>query len=157
MRKRLVAPSEHGTASFHPGWLELESAAFVEVTSEDKAHSIESALLGRQEHGWRAAEPGKQSLRLIFDEPKVLRRIQLIFEETEVQRTQEFVLRSSSDAGHSFREIVRQQWNFSPPTTIRETEEYKVELSNVTTLELTIVPDIRGGELRASLLSFRIA
>jgi hypothetical protein len=71
-------------ASFHPGWLELESAAFVDVTSEDKSHPIESALLDLQEHGCRAAEPGKQSFRLIFDERKVLRRIQLIFEETGV-------------------------------------------------------------------------
>jgi len=41
---------------------------------------------------------------------------------------QEFVLRWSPDGGHSFREIVRQQWNFSPPDTTREVEEYQVEL-----------------------------
>jgi len=49
---------------------------------------------------------------------------------------QEFVLRWSSDNGNSFREIVRQQWNFSPPDSIREAEDYAVELSEVTTLEL---------------------
>src|SRR5207244_6980753 len=46
----------------------------------------------------------------------------------------------SPDGGRSFREIVRQQWNFSPPKTIREMEEYQVELSDVTILELVIVP-----------------
>ena len=44
-------------------------------------------------------------------------------------------------AGARFGKIVRQQWNFSPPETIREVEEYQVELSNVTALELTIVPN----------------
>jgi hypothetical protein len=157
MRKRLIASAHQSTATLHPGWLELESAAVVEVTSEDKAYPIESALLVGKGHGWRASKPGKQTLRLIFDEPKVLRRIQVIFEETEVHRTQEFVLRWSPDQGHSFREIIRQQWNFSPPTTTRETEDYNLELSNVTVLELTIVPDSSGGEARASLLSLRLA
>lgn len=60
-------------------------------------------------------------------------------------RTQEFVLRWSPDGGRSFREIMRQQWNFSPPNSIREVEEYHVELSNVTVLELVIVPDISRG------------
>jgi hypothetical protein len=47
---------------------------------------------------------------------------------------------------------VRQQWNFSPPQTIREVEEYEVKLSDVTLLELVIVPDNNGGA-RASLKS----
>src|SRR5438309_3562509 len=51
----------------------------------------------------------------------------------------------SSDGGSSFREIVRQQWNFSPPATVRESEEYRVELSNVTVIELKIVPNMNGG------------
>jgi hypothetical protein len=59
--------------------------------------------------------------------------------------------------GRSFREIVRQQWNFSPPDSIRETEDYTVELSDVTILDLIIVPDNSGGEARASLASLRLA
>jgi len=65
-------------------------------------------------------------------------------------------LRWSSDGGSSFREIVRQQWNFSPPRTIREIEEYQVELANVTLLELKIVPNMSGGAARASLKSLRL-
>ncbi len=56
-----------------------------------------------------------------------------------------------------FREIVRQQWNFSPPTSTRESEEYRVELSEVTVLELTIVPDISGGAARASLKTLHLS
>jgi hypothetical protein len=66
-------------------------------------------------------------------------------------------LRWSPDAGRSFREIVRQQWNFSPPDTVREVEEYQVELSDVTVLELIIVPDNNRGAARASLNSLRLS
>ncbi len=101
--------------------------------------------------------PGTQTIRLLFDQPQRLRRISLVFEETETARTQEFVLRWSPDGGRSFREIVRQQWNFSPPNTTREIEEYHVELSDVTVLELVIVPDISRGAARASLKSLRVS
>jgi hypothetical protein len=106
--------------------------------------------------GWRAADSGTQTVRLIFDEPQRLARISLVFEETETERTQEFVLRWSQDGGRSFREIVRQQWNFSPPKTTREDEEYQVVLSDVTVLELVIVPDSSRGAARASLKSLRL-
>jgi hypothetical protein len=84
-------------------------------------------------------------------------RISLLFEEAETERTQEFVLRWHPDGGRSFREIVRQQWNFSPPTTTREIEEYHVQLSDLTVLELVIVPDISRGTARASLRSLRLS
>jgi hypothetical protein len=151
MRKRLI-PSDASIASLpDEGCLDLNRVSSVEVTSEEKDYEIESALVSGETRGWRAATSGPQTIRLIFDQPQSLRRISLVFEENEVKRTQEFVLRWSLDGGHSFREIVRQQWNFIPPTTIRESEEYRVELSGVTVLELMIVPDISGGTARASL------
>jgi hypothetical protein len=137
------------------GWLDLDIAASVEVTSEVKEYPIESALVAGEMHGWRAADSGTQTIRLLFDQPQTLRRIALVFEETATPRTQEFVLRWSVDGGHSFREIVRQQWNFSPPNTTSEIEEYRVELSDVTVLELVIVPDISRGAARASLVLTR--
>jgi hypothetical protein len=137
-------------------WLDLERTTSVEVTSEENGYPIESALLGTDNRGWRAASPGTQTVRLIFDEPQKLRRIRLVFEDSENRRTQEFALRWS-DTGRSFREIVRQQWNFSPPNSVRETEDYTVELSDVTILDLIITPDKSGGEVRASLASLRLA
>jgi hypothetical protein len=107
--------------------------------------------------GWRAADSGAQTIRLVFDQPQRLKRIALVFEETETERTQEFVLRWSPDGGSSFREIVRQQWNFNPRNTIREVEDYGVDLSGVTVLELVIVPDISRGSARASLKSLRMS
>jgi hypothetical protein len=131
----------------------------VEVTSEEKTYPIESALLGGENGncGWRAANPGTQIIRLIFDEPQTLRRIWLVFEDRENTRTQEFVLRWSPDIGRSFREIVRQQWNFSPPGSVREIEDYTVDLSEVEVLELIIVPDQGDCEARSSLRSLRLA
>jgi len=40
---------------------------------------------------------------------------------------------------------------------MRESEEYQVNLSRVTVLELTIVPDINRGSARASLKSWRLS
>jgi hypothetical protein len=156
MRKRQISPTPPSIPPSGQVWLDMDSAASVEVTSEENGYPIESALLG-VEGGWRAANSGTQTIRLIFDEPQKLRRIWLVFEDSENVRTQEFVLRWSSDNGNSFREIVRQQWNFSPPDSIREAEDYAVELSAVRALELIIVPDKSDGAARASLASLRLA
>jgi hypothetical protein len=157
MRKRQISPTPPGVAPSGQAWLDVDRTAIVEVTSEENGYPIESALLGVEERGWRAANSGTQTIRLIFDEPQKLRRIWLVFEESENTRTQEFVLRWSPDSGNSFREIVRQQWNFSSPDSVREIEDYAVELSGVTILELIIVPDQGGGATRASLASLRLA
>jgi hypothetical protein len=157
MRKRLITPSPQDAVPPDEGWLDLDRAAVVEVTSEEKEHPVEAALVSGGMRGWRADRSGTQTIRVIFDQPHRLRRIALVFEETETERTQEFVLRWSADGGRSFREIVRQQWNFSPPQTTRESEEYQVDLSDVTILELVIVPDTSRDASRASLKSLRLS
>jgi hypothetical protein len=70
--------------------------------------------------------------------PQRLTRISLVFEETDTERAQQFVLRWSGDGGRSFREI-------SPPNSIREAEEYQVGLSDVTVLELVILARHQSG------------
>jgi hypothetical protein len=157
MRKRLITPTPETVRSRAEGWLDVERAAIVEITSEEKDFPVESIFVSGETRGWRAAEPGPQTIRLVFDQPQKLNQISLVFEEKETARTQEFVLRWSSDGGDSFREIVRQQWNFSPLRTTREVEEYQVELSKVTVLELIIVPNVSGGAARASLKSLRLS
>jgi hypothetical protein len=157
MRKRLISTIPHDRLPFDRGGLDLANLGMVEITSEDEAHPIECALQLGETRGWRVAEPGPQIIRLLFDQPQKLKRIWLVFEETEIQRTQEFVLKWPPDHGRSFQEIVRQQWNFSPPGTVRETEDYTVGLFYVTVLELRILPDTSGGEARASLATLRLA
>src|SRR6266404_2080484 len=157
MRKRLITPTPESIRTRGESWLDVEGQAVVEVTSEDKNYPVESAFVSGDAQGWRAAAPGSQTIRLVFDHPQRLRCISLVFEESETARTQEFVLRWSPDGGNSFKEIVRQQWNFSPPDSVREVEDYAVELSGVTIVELTINPNISGGVVRASLKNFRLS
>jgi hypothetical protein len=99
MRKRLITPIPEDAPHLDEGWLDLDRAAVVEVTSEDKEYPVESALVSGETRGWRAADSGTQTVRLIFDKPQRLTRIALVFEESETERTQEFVLRWSPDGG----------------------------------------------------------
>ena len=157
MRKRVIKPAVTEPTAAEQDWLDIEQLAQVEVTSEDAAHPVESALVPGEGGGWRAAQPGQQTVRLVFDQPQRLSRVWLLFIEPDTARTQEFVLRWSPDGGRSFRDVVRQQWNFGPPESIREVEDYRVQLSGVTALELVIVPDTSGGEARASIAQWRLA
>ena len=158
MRKRTIELGPLDTPSGEQrDWLDLECCIQIEVTSEDTAHPIESALGHAGGEGWRAAGPGEQTIRLLFDEPVTLRRVRLVFREEVQGRTQEFVLRWSPDGGRTYREIVRQPYTFSPPGTTREIEEYAANLDGVTALELRIVPDISGGNARASLERMQLA
>jgi hypothetical protein len=154
MRKRLVPENRREPADC-PQWLDLAMVT-AEISSEDPDHAIECALVDDGVKGWRAGEPGVQTIRLLFDRPQDLRRIQLSFVETTIARTQEFVLRWSrgSDAPE---EILRQQWNFSPDGAIHETEDYEVRLAGATMLELTVNPDIGGSAAYASLERLRLA
>jgi hypothetical protein len=160
MCKRVVEPVSASMPYDHSiaeEWIDLASAARVEITSEDRQHPVEAALLSTGQGGWRAARPGEQTIRLIFDQPQHVKRIQLLFEEPSRARTQEFALHWSPDGGRSFKEIVRQQWNFSPTGSVREAEDYRVDLPGVTTLELAILPDISKEDARASLACWRVA
>lgn len=157
MRKRVIRPAATEAGPAEQEWIDVEQLAQVEVTSEDAAHPIESALILGDDSGWRAAQPGEQTIRLVFDQPQRLSRVWLLFIEPDIARTQEFVLRWSPDGGRTFRDIVRQQWNFGPPESIREAEDYRVDLSGVTALELVIVPDKSGGDARASIAQWRLA
>src|SRR5258708_20699063 len=152
MRKRIVAPHDaEPSGESGQGWLDLEQIATVEVTSEHPSFPVESALGSGVGPGWRAAQKGAQQIRIIFDEPASLHRIQLRFHEAECERTQEFTIRWSSAAGGPTREIVRQQWNFSPAGSTAEIEDYVVELEAVSVLELTIQPDLSRREAVATL------
>ncbi len=157
MRKRIIPTAAETTPPSGEDWLDLEDLAEVEVTSEDPTYPIESALLPGGTSGWRASDPGEQTIRLLFAQPLPLRRIRLEFVEPSVERTQEFVLRWSADGGRTVHDVMRQQWNFSPQGATRQTEDQHVELAGVTMLELRIIPDISGGGARASLAQMRLA
>jgi hypothetical protein len=155
MRKTLITSPDRATTPAGP-WFDLSRMARVELTSEDPQAVIENALGYGEEGEWRAAGPGPQTIRLIFDDPQSIARIRLEFHEHAHRRTQEFALRwyGEDSAGG---EIVRQQFTFSPPTTMVEMEKYQVALAGVRTLELVIVPDISDSDVCASLAQWRVA
>jgi hypothetical protein len=157
MRKTIISP---GTIRPRPdsdeGWLDLERIARVEVTSEDPNFPIESCF-AEQGPGWKAAEKGTQSIRLVFDELRPIRRIRLEFLEQHVARTQEFALRWSAEPNGPFREIVRQQWNFTPQGSTSEIEDYQVDLDRVSALELAINPDLGRNNAVATLARWLVA
>jgi hypothetical protein len=138
-------------------WLDLEQIATVEATSEDPSFPIECAFGLNDGPGWRASQGGEQQIRIIFDRPVSVHRMELRFHEADCERTQEFVLRWSSESGGSVREIVRQQWNFSPTGSTTEIEHYIVDLDAVSVLELAIRPDLHRPEAVATLASWRLA
>jgi hypothetical protein len=157
MRKHIIPSTEPSHSRKVEEWLNLEEAASVEVSSEDPQHPIESAFKHGETLGWRAEESGAQKIRLLFDEPKDLRRIWLRFSESEVERTQQFTLSWADGQTAPFREIVRQQWNFNPRTSAEEIEDYRVDLSHVLALELAIDPDLGKGLAYAALAEWRVA
>ncbi|MEI9977713.1 MAG: hypothetical protein WDN23_01710 [Edaphobacter sp.] len=160
MRKSVISNSSStARPAAHGEWKDIEAIAQVEITSEDAQFPIEQALGGDATAGWRAAKTGPQVIRLVFDEPQTLRRVHLHFVERESERSQEFALFAGWEG--EMREVVRQQWAFSPHGSTEEIEEYGVELDGIRTLELRIDPDRshdpKSSKAFASLQEMRVA
>jgi len=158
MRKRILSPDRtFDELGVGHRWIDLGQIATVEVTSEDPNFPIESVFDTNGGPGWRASEKGEQQVRLIFDHPLSVHRMQLHFLEPDHERMQEFTIRWSSAEGGQPREIVRQQWNFSPAGSTTEIEDYEVSLDRVSVLELVIRPDMSHDEAMATLAAWRLA
>ena len=157
MRKSIVSqPKTPGSPTSTGPWLDLAEIASVEISSEDAQHPIENALQEGAGGGWRAADPGPQVIRLNFDQPQSIRRIRLEFREERNQRSQEFAVFASS-ANYQRREVVRQQWGFSPGGSAVEIEDYSVDLPAVSVLELEIDPGRHDKQAIATLESIAVA
>ncbi len=180
MRKILINPAVENRPFPELDFLDLEHLAQVEFTSECVDHPVESALLLTEDSpqallpdalrvnanlfqtdlpgaGWQAASGGEQTIRIVFDQPRTIEHIVLVFDEPHQSRTQEFVLLWLADNEACYREILRQQYHFSPPNTTCQIEHYEVKLNQLKALELRITPDIGGGEACAKLKQLRLA
>jgi hypothetical protein len=155
---RKVPISGFGTSSGMSAagsWLDLDKLASAELSSEDPQHPFEDALKTDGASGWKASTPGPQLIRLRFDDPQSVRRIHLQFREEQVDRSQEFALFATLN-GSPRKELVRQQWVFSPQGATTEVEDYFFDLRSVTGLELEIDPGRHNKQVFASLQSLRI-
>jgi hypothetical protein len=159
MRKSIVSPSAVAATPISDLWRDLERIARVEISSEDEQFPIEHALGKKETTGWRAAGTGPQLIRLHFDEPLNIKRLRLHFVDKAAERSQEFAV--FAGAGHDLKEVVRQQWSFSPNGSTEEIEDFTVNLSGITTMEIRIDPDRshdpKQSQNYASLQSLKLA
>jgi hypothetical protein len=159
LRKLIVpAPADPGARS-EAGGMCIPELATVLVTSEAAEHPVDCLFDGHDGPGgtrWVAAEDGEQVLILAFDKPQTIQEVGLETEELQASRTQVLTLSLSQDGGRTYREILRQEFNFSPPGTTFERERWIVSAPMVSHLRVTIRPD-KGDKLgRASLTSLTI-
>jgi len=153
LRKRLLDQFP-AVPSRPPGEKDIEALAAVAVTSEAPGHPIENAFDDRRGPGgsrWIAADPGEQAVIIEFDVPQTIREIGLEVEETEVSRAQELHLALSRDGGRTYQEFIRQEYNFAPPGTTFEREQWRVNGEGITHVRLVINPDRNGRPYRATL------
>ncbi len=167
MRKTIIASNGYGLVAegIKPAggpWLDLQTLAQVDMTSEDPEYPAEQAfatsapgavLAEGAPGGWKAGATGPQVLRLRFDAPQTVCRVLLRFREQQHERMQEFSLSATLRNGHT-QEVVRQQWSFSPGGSTEEEENYTVDLSAVSILTLWIDPDRGRNRYPATLETF---
>lgn len=139
-----------------PSGIDIPNSATALLSSEDPAHPIENAF--GPDHGpgasyWKAQDPGEQNIVLAFDTPQAIRQIILEIEELEVNRSQELQISASQDQGRTYKTVVTQGFNFSPPGTTFEREIWTVALDGITHLRLQIKPDRGDSSQYASLTS----
>jgi hypothetical protein len=157
LRKRVIEAAATKPVA-RPNEIAIAAIATVLVTSEAPGHPVDHVFGMRGPGGgrWVAGEPGEQTIILAFDSPVTFRRVLLEVEEPDVARTQELQLAISCDGGQSYRELVRQEYNFSPTGAILEREDWTVTAEDVTHLRLWIKPDKGGKPCRATLTSLTL-
>lgn len=156
MRKHLLG---HLSKSAPKEEIPIASLATVFVSSEETDHPIEYAFDEHRGPGatrWIAGENGEQLVILAFDSPQPVGHVAVEFEEPDVYRTQEIQVAVSNDGGVTYREVCRQEFNFSPDSTTFEREEWKIPREGITHLRLWIKPDKGGKACRATLTSLSL-
>jgi hypothetical protein len=156
MLRKLIIKPHPATPDATTGEIDIATVATVQVTSESPEHPIDHAFDEHRGQGgtqWVAGELGEQTVILAFDAPQTINQILLEVEELEVARTQELHLSLSCDGGRTYRELLRQEFNFSPAGTTFEREKWAVSAQGVTHLRLVIKPDKGDKPCRATLTS----
>jgi hypothetical protein len=159
MRKTVGRPKDPPKAAL-TGEIDVSALAHVFVTSEDPGHPIENAFDDQRGPGaseWVAAEPGAQSVTIVFDAPQDIRTIAIEVEEQRSARTQELELAVASRDDDPFQVVVRQEFNFSPPATSFERETWTIDRRGVSRVRISIRPDKQAThDARARLTSLVI-
>ncbi len=138
---------------------DIPALATVIVTSEAPEHPVDhlfDASGGPGGTRWIAGADGEQTLVLAFDAPQSIRAIGIEVEEPSATRTNVLTSSLSEDGGRTYRERIRQEFNFSQPGTTFECEEWSVPAERVTHLRVVIQPDKGHAPHRATLTSLTV-
>ena len=139
--------------------IDIARCATIAYSSEDPDNPVEHVLDGNSGPGatrWMSAHSeAVEQIVLEFDEPQTISRLVYEVEEAIRARTQEVRIEVSEDEGRTYRQILVQEYNFSPQGTTYQREEQRLNVEKVTHLRLTIVPN-KNGTGTASLIAFRL-
>src|SRR6266404_3564998 len=139
--------------------IDIAGCAAIAYTSEDPAHPVEHMLDGCCGPGaprWMSARPDTtEHIVIEIDRPQTISGLVYEVEETTRERTQEVRVEASEDGGQSYRQILVQEYNFSPGGATYQREEQRFNLRQVTHLRLTIVPN-KSGSGTATLTALRL-
>ena len=156
LRKR---PLEANAATSATDEIDIAGCAAIAYTSEDPAHPVEHMLDGCCGPGaprWMSARPDTtEHIVIEIDRPQTISGLVYEVEETTRERTQEVRVEASEDGGQSYRQILVQEYNFSPGGATYQREEQRFNLRQVTHLRLTIVPN-KSGSGTATLTALRL-
>ena len=139
--------------------IDIACCATVAYSSEDPAHPVENILDGQSGPGgtrWVSARPDTvEHIVVEFDQPQAISRLVYEVEETRSERTQEVRVEASDDGGRTYRQILVQEYNFSPRGATFQREDQRVDLRQVARLRLTVVPN-KSGSGPATLTTLRL-
>jgi F5/8 type C domain len=139
--------------------IDIVSRATISYSSEDPAHPVEHLLDGQSGPGatrWMSAHADTiEHIVLQFDRPQTISRLVYEVEEATRERTQEVRVEVSEDGARTYRQILVQEYNFSPRGATCQREEQRLDLDRVTHLRLTIVPN-KNGSGTATLTALRL-
>ena len=153
LRKRLL--EVNGAADE----IDIAGCATVAYSSENPAHPVEHLFDGRSGPGasrWISARSDTvEHIVLEFDQPQPISRLVYEVEETDRERTQEVRVEVSEDRGRTYRNILVQEYTFSPRGATYQREEQRFDHVRATHLRLTIVPNKNGSGI-ATLTVLRL-
>ena len=131
-------------------WLDLDTLADVTI-------AVSGRPVERSRGTWSADRPGEQLIEIRFHRPTSVGRLRVVSSETKQSRTQELTIWASLHRGEQHRELLRQQFNFSPHGATEEVEDYALQLDTVSAIQLRIVPSIDGRPAVAHVRELRVA
>lgn len=149
-RRKHAADADNAYRQSTSEWLSLDAVADVSIV-------VGGQRVKRAPPEWSGDQSGEQTIEVRFHHPTSLRRLRLVSCETEQARTQEITVWVSLARGERHRELLRQQFTFSPQGATEEVEEYAFQLDDVSAIQVRIVPSIDGRPAVAKVSDLQVS